>query len=328
LFHGEQGEIGSEITLENKGMLPKRLKQIIKPPMKQAGEDATEHSQEEQYRQKRVIPIKVIYPCAIGGECKYQKGDGTNPPKPSRAKRLGTWIKRNFFNAMLTLFTALYAMGFLFDAYVTKRAYIVPDPTKDRNGRAVAILPDDRGVEILFSNVGQTPVRKYAINVWFLKEKETVLIDDIPKGIPNASLPAGFPIRLSLRWPDAPQDIPRIKKEEIGVGFLVRIVYQDAFYIWHCEEFSAHYEHIPFENTSIGVFAGMDRPMPVCNSAIRSIRFNRICVPSADKSTGAWIETWEGFSEATPSVPVPENDPAPCQQHREKDTSSNNLSLP
>ncbi len=137
--------------------------------------------------------------------------------------------------------------------------------------------------------------------------------------VPKQSIAPGYPLRVYMRWPDAPQEIPRIKKDEIGVGLLWKVIYQDAFYIWHCEKFAAHYEQAP-----IAAFVGTNA-VPVCHSTVRSVRFNRVCVPSADRTFGAWIETWEEFLVPTTDVPVPDNDPTPCQRKGQR--TSNNESL-
>src|SRR6185295_3172411 len=128
------------------------LHEIINPPMEQGREETSEHRDETQHGQKRTIPIKTIYPCEVGAQCKYKKDESPNPPKPGRIQRGWRWTKKNFFNAMLTLFTALYAIGFLSDVYISKRAYITPG-TQD--GKFVSFLPGDVGIDVLFRNAGQ-----------------------------------------------------------------------------------------------------------------------------------------------------------------------------
>lgn len=291
------------------------LHEIVNPPMDQSGEEETCHDGEAHGCEKRTIPIKTIYPCEIGIQCEYQKGEGTCPPKPSRTKRLKAWIKRNFFNTMLTLFTAMTAVAFIFDSYITKRAYIARGTPEKR---AMTILLDDTGVEVVFRNVGQTPIRQFIPQGWLLREKEIVTLEDPHPYQPEARLAAQYSFKTTLTWPDAAKDLPLLREGTIGMGILLRVYYQDVFYIWHCEDFAHHYDSGPAE----GGFTLTAAP-PSCETGIKRMRFNRICVPSADKTFGAWIETWEWFdSSAEISSLTPDNDRTPCQTKKDNPKQS------
>lgn len=277
----------------------------LPPPVNQ---DARENDQESTQRDNEKYNVPTLKSATGNGqqeERKPEKTEATQPEKNRRIKRCCVWIKRNFFNLMLTIFTGLYAFGFLYDAYITKRAYVVPEK-KPGDRAAIIVLPNDAGIQMSFRNTGMTPATDGVFQAWVLKEKQVVQIEEIDRHAIRRTIAAGHGVSISVRWVDAPQDIALVRKEEIAFRVIARLRYKDVFGIVHCEEFAAQYEHDPWGEFTETV------TVPVCDSTVRSVRFNRVCVPSADKTFGVWVETLETFDSPDPGVPIPENDPAPC----------------
>jgi hypothetical protein len=312
LERGEMTDSGNEgyciITLGGDGM---GTISSERPPMdKDTGKHDQEGTQGDD-KKNEVSTLKSGPSNSQQDERQPEKTKITQPEECRRVKKRCVWIKRNFFNLMLTIFTGLYAVGFMYDAYITKRAYLVPERYTD-NSRAVSILPNDAGVRILFRNTGMTPAMNGIFQAWLLKEKEVVKVGEPDPHIVRQTVAAGRAISLTLSWPDAPRDIDHLRKKEIAVRIIARLRYSDVFAVSHCEEFATEYTNDPwaeFTETSAA---------PVCNSVTQSVRFNRVCVPSADRTFGVWIETLEAFDSRGPGSPAPENDPIPCQYNNQK----------
>lgn len=281
-----------------------------RPPMDQDARECNEKGAQGKDEEKNMSALKSAPGNGQQKEREPEKTQTAQPEKCIRVKKRCVWIKRNCFNLLLTIFTGLYAVGFLYDAYITKRAYLIPEREVD-GGHAVSVLLNDAGIRVSFRNTGLTPATEGIFQAWFLKEKEVVQIEEVDPHVIRQTVAAGRNISFTMRWKDAPEDIVLIKDGTKGFRMIVRLRYKDVFGIKHCEEFAAGYA------PDLGEFTETFAP-PICDSNTRGVRFNRVCIPSADKTFGVWVETVETFDGRGPGGPVPNNDPTPCRNKNQQ----------
>jgi hypothetical protein len=174
----------------------------------------------QHHTAKQAATLQNVETTAIESQHKLLEVESAQANENKRPKKFRTWIKANIFNALLTIFTAMSAFGFIFDAYITKRAYITRG---NQDGKTFSILPENTGLEIFLRNTGQTPVKRHVIQAWLLKQGQVAPIDEVPQHIQKSNIASGSPICLYIQWPTASQDIPRIQKDQVGIGILGRI---------------------------------------------------------------------------------------------------------
>ena len=65
--------------------------------------------------------------------------------------------------------------------------------------------------------------------------------------------------------------------QESSISVMGRVTYEDVFHIPHCIDFIANYVAFPlYRFISNGGFS-------LCDRKVKSVRYNRVCVPTADK---------------------------------------------
>lgn len=214
-----------------------------------------------------------------------------------------TQFKEHPFEAILTIFTIFYATSFALTSYWTERAYVVFGRS---DGVVVELLKGNQGFDIFYTNAGRTPAEDVVTEVIVTKEKQVAVIGEREMSINHRLLPAGYPEDMRTGVPGGAEEIEKIKRGEDSVGIAGRIYYTDVFRFVHCVEFSGGYHGEPVDRFEIAGVIGL------CDPIVKSIRYNRVCVPTADRKNGVWVATWEAFSVEKPDSESPVNDPAPC----------------
>jgi hypothetical protein len=217
------------------------------------------------------------------------------------------WIATHFrehpFEAILTIWTVIYACSFILFSYWTERAYVVFGRS---DGVIVQFLKGDVGLEVFYTNTGRTPAVDVVTELWLIPEKLIAPIRERAVSINHRMIAAGYPEEAILFMPGGTAETLKVKQGEASVGVLARVYYTDVFHFVHCVEVAADYYSEPLNRfQSAGI-------MHICDPQIKSVRYNRVCVPTADKKSGAWIATWEAFNVEKPDSTSPVNDPAPC----------------
>ena len=269
------------------GLIPNRrkLKDILRPPVNQSGKNNHQHPNQSNdpahNTAKTTGSLQAVQTGHIQYQCCRKQKCGINPKHRTRLKRFCAYIRRNVFNALLTLFTATYALSFAFATYVTERAYIVfgsPD------GTLVFFIPTDAGLQLFFANTGRTPARNVVDQFWLLQEREIVVIQPAPQSVSHHDIPPGYPQHRFLIWPEAKKRSLTPRLIESGNCDTGRITFDGVSYRSHCVEFVASYMPSPINEF---VPAGI---LHVCDpSDIKSVRYNRVCVPTTDRKSGVWV---------------------------------------
>jgi hypothetical protein len=277
--------------------------QPVNPPVnKDAGEN-NERCSEEQRAENNPPGAEDSKARPAEKYPQPKKENGTQPEEQRRAKKRFSWVKRYRVQLVIisTVVSIVYGLTRLADLYISKRAYVW-------SGSMVSVLPGNEGIEIRLQNIGQTIIRRKVAQVWILPESTLVLLEGgLTTEFPASVTLPGDGFGVMVEWNRAPQEIPRIQNGELGMGFAVRIDYQDAFFIWHCEEVTIEY------NSSYQEGFISTQGIPVCGTAIRSARYSRKCVvPYPDRVKTEWQGVWEWFPSSHGVEPPPRSNPVPC----------------
>lgn len=287
----------------------------VNPPVDKDARENNEHYGEKQCAENNPPGAESSEARPAEEQTQPKKTDSAQPEEQRRAKKRFGWIKRYRVPLVVisTVVSIVYGLTRLADLYISKRAYVEFGSDVDTK-RAVSVLPGDEGIQIHLRNGGQTIIRKIIASVWILPEDFLLEM----KGGPVVTFPVGVtlpgePFSIVVEWSVGPEEIPRIQKGEVGVGFVARIDYQDAFFVWHCQAVSVDYTFSP-----PGGFIGREG-IPVCDTRIQSIRYSRKCVvPFPGRVKGEWEGVWEWLPGPHRLGPPSKRNPVPCIRWSEK----------
>src|SRR5258708_5870616 len=121
---------------------------------------------------------------------------------------IATQFRQHPFEAILTIWTVIYACSFIVFSYWTERAYVVFGRS---DGVIVQFLKGDIGLEVFYTNTGRTPAADVVTQVWVLPEKKIAPIRERLISVNHRVLAAGYPEEVPMFVPGGTIAIQNMK---------------------------------------------------------------------------------------------------------------------